>query len=68
MHHVADKVPSEAWKDLQKASDKRDITEFKEAVQVLLKACPEMTYPQLEKEFRMRKFNVYMIAMVYLPV
>ena len=30
MHHVADKLPEEAWKDLKQASDEREITDFKE--------------------------------------
>ena len=63
MHHVADKVPGEAWKALKAASDDRDITDFKDAVQVIVKACPEMSYPQLEKEFRHRGFGVYLIAL-----
>jgi hypothetical protein len=32
-------------------------------VQVLVKAVPDMTYVQLEKEFRERDYNVYLIAM-----
>jgi hypothetical protein len=30
MHHVADKLPEEAWNDLKQASDEREITDFKE--------------------------------------
>lgn len=30
MHHVADKVPEEAWMGLKEASDERDVTDFKE--------------------------------------
>lgn len=64
MQHIADKVPAQAWKDIEAASIDRDISDFKEAVLVLIKACPEMTYPQLEKEFRKRRLNVYLIALV----
>lgn len=30
MHHVADKVPEDAWMGLKEASDERDVTDFKE--------------------------------------
>ena len=66
LQHIADKTESEAWKAIKQASHERDITDFKEAVQVLVKACPELTYPELEKEFRKRDFNVYLVALVRL--
>ena len=66
LQHVADKTEAEAWKGIKQASDEHDITEFKEAVQVLTKACPEMTYTKLEKEFRKRGLNVYLIGLVSL--
>jgi hypothetical protein len=66
LQHIADKTEDEAWKAVKQASDERDITDFKEAVQVLVKACPELTYPKLEKEFRKRDFNVYLVALVSL--
>lgn len=49
---------------LEQASEERDITDFKEAVQILSKAVPAYTYPELEKEFRNRGFKVFLIAMV----
>lgn len=64
LQHIADKTESEAWKAVKQASNEHDITDFKEAVQVLVKACPELTYPELEKEFRKRDFNVYLVALV----
>ncbi len=30
MHHIADKLPEEAWDGLKQASDEREITDFKE--------------------------------------
>lgn len=36
---------------------------FLQAVQVLVKAMPEMTYTVFEKEFRKRDYKVYLIAM-----
>ena len=67
MQHVPDKAASEAWKDLKVASDDKDITDFKEAMMVLVKSCPELTYPELEKQFRAKGFSVFLIAMVRLP-
>jgi hypothetical protein len=64
LQHIADKTEGAAWKAVEQASNERDITDFKEAVQVLVKACPELTYPQLEKEFRKRDFNIYLVALV----
>ena len=64
MQHVPDKAASEAWKDLEAASDDKDITDFKEAMMVLVKSCPELTYPELEKLFRAKGFSVFLIAMV----
>lgn len=49
---------------LEQASEERDITDFKEAVQILSKVAPEYTYLELEKEFRKRGFKVFLIAMV----
>jgi hypothetical protein len=66
LQHIADKTEGAAWKAVEQASNERDITDFKEAVQVLVKACPELTYPQLEKEFRKRDFNIYLVALVRL--
>lgn len=63
--HVPVKSEAEAWALLGEASNDRDITDFKDAVQVLSKAAPAYTYPELEKEFRKRKFNIYLIAMVW---
>ena len=66
--HVADKTEVEAWKAVKQASDELDIADFKEAVQVLVKACPELTYPKLEKEFRKRNMDIYLIALVSLCI
>ncbi|EXJ59961.1 hypothetical protein A1O7_04109 [Cladophialophora yegresii CBS 114405] len=60
---VAEKSENEAWALLQQASEERDIGDFKEAVQILSKACPDYSYPKLEQEFRARNFSIYLIAM-----
>lgn len=56
---------AEAWDLLKQASNERDIGDFKEAVQILTKVAPDYTYPRLEKEFRDRGFNIYLIALVW---
>ncbi|KIW87308.1 uncharacterized protein Z519_11944 [Cladophialophora bantiana CBS 173.52] len=61
---VADKSENEAWDLLKQASHERDIGDFKEALQILSKAAPHYTYPDLEKEFRKRDFSIYLIAML----
>jgi hypothetical protein len=66
LQHIADKTEDAAWKALEQASNECDIADFKEAVQVLVKACPELTYPKLEKEFRKRDLNIYLVALVRL--
>ena|SRR2546423_7524126 len=65
LQHV-DKTEAEAWNCTKQASDEYDITDFKEALQVLIKACPDMTYTKLEKDFRNRGLNVYLIGLVSL--
>ena len=60
---VPDKSEDEAWQMLEQASKEKDITDFKDAVRILTKAVPEMTYPRLEKELRKRNMKIYIIAM-----
>ena len=67
LSNVPNKTTDEAWALLTQASEERDLGDFKEAVQMLCKANPAITYPELEKEFRSRAFNVYLIAMVCMP-
>ena len=61
---VPDKTKDEAWQMLEQASKERDISDFKDAVRILSKADPEMTYLGLEKELRQRESKIYIIAMV----
>ncbi|ETN41359.1 uncharacterized protein HMPREF1541_03294 [Cyphellophora europaea CBS 101466] len=61
--HVADKTQDEAWALLTKASDERDLDDFKDAVKILVKAVPETSYVELEKEFRKRSFSIYLIGL-----
>jgi hypothetical protein len=62
-NNIADKTEDEAWALLTKASDERDLDDFKDAVKMLVKAVPTTTYVELEKEFRKRNFSIYLIAM-----
>ena len=48
---------------LTAASEDRDLDDFKDALKILHKAVTTYTYQELEKEFRVRKFNVFIIAM-----
>ncbi len=40
MHHIADKLPEEAWNDLKQASDEREVTDFKD-----VRYCPSQPSP-----------------------
>lgn len=62
--NVADKSPEEAWADIKKASDERDIDDFREALQVYSKACPDATIQDIEKKMREEKLRIYIIALV----
>ena len=62
LDHVPEKTTGEAWAMLTQASDERDLDDFKEVVKILSKADPELTYVDLEKEFRTRDFSVYLIG------
>lgn len=64
LNNVADKTVDEAWVLLTQASDERDLDDFKDGVKILSKAAPDMTYVDMEKEFRSRDFNVYLIGLV----
>lgn len=53
----------EAWKMLQEASDDLDVDDFKDAIKILSKANPAVTYAQLERELRKRCSNMYLIGL-----
>lgn len=60
---VPDMTESMAWKKLQEASDDLDVDDFKDAVKILQKAKPAMTYPELERGLRKRGMDMYLIAL-----
>ncbi|KAJ5168139.1 uncharacterized protein N7482_003733 [Penicillium canariense] len=63
LNHVADRLPEEAWGMMKKASDEKDIVDFREAVQVYSKAVPDATYAEIEKKMRGETFKVFLIAL-----
>jgi len=60
---VLDMTEEEAWALIKEASDELDIGDFKDAVKILSKAVPEITYPQLERELRKRHLHIYLIGL-----
>lgn len=61
---VEDKSVDEAWTQLEAASQDIDIGDFRDAVEVLAKALDgNLSYADLEKECRKRRFNIYLIAL-----
>ena len=62
--NVATKTPDDAWADLKKADEERDLDDLKEAIKVYHKAEPETTWLSLEQAFRTQKFNTHLIANV----
>lgn len=60
---VADMSEQDAWALIKEASDDLDVGDFKDALKILSKAVPEMTYPQLEKELRKRNSSIYLIGL-----
>ncbi|KAL9128954.1 MAG: hypothetical protein Q9217_002470 [Psora testacea] len=54
--------PDEAWENLMKADSECDLDDFREAFKNYSKACPDATYDDLERSFRLSEFNVHLIA------
>lgn len=63
LNNVPDKTIDEAWAMLHQASEDGDLDDFKDAVKILSKACPEMTYAEMEKDFRARGLAVFLIGL-----
>ncbi|GES60959.1 zinc knuckle transcription factor [Aspergillus terreus] len=63
LNNVPDKLPEEAWAILKKASDSRDLEDFREGVRIYSKAVPHATFVDIEKRMREDNFCFYMIAM-----
>ncbi|PGH09102.1 hypothetical protein GX51_00856 [Blastomyces parvus] len=62
-HHIPDKLPEQAWAILKKASDEKDLEDFREGIKVYSKAVPLATFDQIEKKMREENFKVYLIGL-----
>ncbi|PYI12316.1 hypothetical protein BO78DRAFT_434684 [Aspergillus sclerotiicarbonarius CBS 121057] len=63
LNHIPDKLPEEAWAVLKKASDERDLEDFREGLKVYSKALPQATFVEIENKMREENFNIYLIAL-----
>ncbi|CAG8027130.1 unnamed protein product [Penicillium salamii] len=64
LNHVADMLPVEAWAAMKKASDERDLDDFREALKIYSKSSPEETFADIEKKMREEDFKIFIIALV----
>ncbi|KAK2741191.1 hypothetical protein FQN55_008454 [Onygenales sp. PD_40] len=62
-HHVPDKLPEEAWAVLKKASDEKDLEDFRDGIKMYSKAVPMATFADIEKKLREENFKVYLIGL-----
>lgn len=63
MSGVPDLSEKECWAKIKQASNEVDMDDFKEAIQALQKACPKMTYVDLEKQLRAQNNRFYLIGL-----
>ncbi|KAJ5345040.1 hypothetical protein N7452_003044 [Penicillium brevicompactum] len=63
LNHVADMLPVEAWAAMKKASDERDLDDFREALKIYSKSSPEETFADIEKKMREEAFKIHIIAL-----
>ncbi|KAJ5454483.1 uncharacterized protein N7458_005439 [Penicillium daleae] len=64
--HIADRLPEEAWEMMKKASNEKDMDDFREvltAIQIYTKAVPDATYVDIEKKMREEGFKIFLIAL-----
>ncbi|KAL2152704.1 hypothetical protein VTH82DRAFT_5888 [Thermothelomyces myriococcoides] len=52
----------EAWAEIKRAAKERDVDDVKKAIQIYVKASPEITYAELERAFRDQDIPVWLIA------
>ncbi|KAL5321605.1 hypothetical protein ACEPPN_009565 [Leptodophora sp. 'Broadleaf-Isolate-01'] len=60
--HVKDVSGEQAWELIKQAVAERDLDDVKDAVEMYVKACQDVTYPQLEDAFRTQGVGIYLIA------
>ncbi|KAI0521930.1 hypothetical protein F5B22DRAFT_510525 [Xylaria bambusicola] len=61
--HVAEVNSEIAWEKIIQGARERDMDDVKEAIQEYIKACPDLTYVELESAFRSQSIEVYLIAL-----
>ncbi|EER45443.1 zinc knuckle transcription factor [Histoplasma capsulatum var. duboisii H88] len=62
-HHIPDKLPEEAWAILKKASDEKDLEDFRDGIKIYSKAVPMATFDEIERKMREENFEVYLIGL-----
>lgn len=62
--HLPTMAGEEAWKLLEKAINDRDMDDVKEALQIYVKAQPDITFVDLEKALRSQGYALYLIPLV----
>lgn len=60
--HIKDVSGEVAWEMIKQAVAERDLDDVKEAVDMYVKACPDVTYAQLEEAFRTQQVGIYLIG------
>ncbi|KAL4911399.1 hypothetical protein BDW74DRAFT_7942 [Aspergillus multicolor] len=63
LNKIPDMLPEQAWAMLKKASDDRDLEDFREGLKVYSKAVPDAAFADIETKMRQDFFNIYLIAM-----
>ncbi|KAJ5976062.1 zinc knuckle transcription factor (CnjB) [Penicillium waksmanii] len=63
LNQVADKLPEEAWAMMKGASEEKEIGEFRDALQIYAKACPDETFQTIGKKMRDESFKISLIAL-----
>jgi len=61
--HIDEVEADVAWARIEEAVKDRDMDDVKEAVQQYIKACPELTYLDLERGLRNCDIGLFLIAM-----
>ncbi|KAK2768590.1 hypothetical protein FQN54_000446 [Arachnomyces sp. PD_36] len=64
LHDIPDKLPEEAWAILKKASDEKDLEDFRDGLKVYSKAAPAATFVEIEKQLRGENAKIYIIGLV----
>lgn len=63
---IPDMTTDEAWQLMVKASEEKDIDDFKTAAQAYLKSDRAVTFADIESRCREAKLKIYLIALVSL--